>query len=162
MYKLFEYNWQVREDWFEWCEDVSEEELLKERTGGVGSILYTLFHIIDVEYSWIRGLKGREEPEEPHFENYASLQSVRDYSKRCRREVETFVKSWTDEMEGKILTGAGPDGKMVSFRHGEVMRHVIAHEIHHIGQLSIWSRELKKKPVTANLIRRGLFDGQEI
>ena len=53
MLKLFEYNWQVREEWFTWCEDVPEEELLNNRVGGVGSILYTLFHIIDVEYSWI-------------------------------------------------------------------------------------------------------------
>lgn len=158
MYKLFEYNWQVRDDWFEWCEDIPEEELLKERTGGVGSILYTLFHIIDTEYGWIQGLEGREEPEETPFEEYASLQSVRDYSQHCRQEVETFVKYWNSEMEDKMLTGRGPGGETESFRHGEVIRHIIAHEIHHIGQLSIWSRELGRKPVTANLIRRRLFD----
>lgn len=158
MYKLFEYNWQVRDDWFEWCEDVPEEELLKERTGGVGSILYTLFHIIDIEYSWIQGLEGREEPEEPPFEDYASLQSVKGFSRQCHREVVPYVKSWTADMEDKMLTETIPDGEKESFRHGEVMRHIIAHEIHHIGQLSIWSRELGKKPVTANLIRRGLFD----
>ncbi|MDQ0116622.1 putative damage-inducible protein DinB [Paenibacillus harenae] len=38
MLKLFEYNWQVRQDWFAWCQDVSEEELLKKRTGGIGGI----------------------------------------------------------------------------------------------------------------------------
>ena len=73
MQKLFEYNWQVREDWFTWCETVPEEELLKKRVGGVGSILYTLFHIVDVEYSWICGLQGKPEPEEPPFESFASL-----------------------------------------------------------------------------------------
>ena len=40
--------------------------------------------------------------------------------------------------------------------HGEIIRHTIAHEIHHIGQLSIWAREMGKAPVSANLIRRGL------
>lgn len=50
---LFRYNWMVREEWYRWCEDVNEEELLRNRTGGVGSILHTLFHIIDVEWSWI-------------------------------------------------------------------------------------------------------------
>ncbi|HDR5875335.1 TPA: damage-inducible protein DinB, partial [Bacillus anthracis] len=30
------------------------------------------------------------------------------------------------------------------------------HEIHHIGQLSIWARELNLRPVSANLIGRGL------
>ena len=45
---LFRYNWMVREQWYQWCEDVSEEELLKARIGGVGSILKTLFHVADV------------------------------------------------------------------------------------------------------------------
>ncbi len=53
MLKLFEYNWQVRKDWFDWCESLTEKELLERRTGGPGGILYTLFHIVEVEYSWI-------------------------------------------------------------------------------------------------------------
>lgn len=158
MLKLFQYNWQVRDDWFTWCEDIPEEELLKKRVGGVGSILYTLFHIVDVEYSWICGLQGKPEPEEPPFEDYASLQKVKDFSRHCHEEVEPFVRSWTNEMENQSLTEPDSDEETESFNYGEVMRHVIAHEIHHIGQLSIWSRELGKNPVTANLIRRGLFD----
>ncbi|WP_417894724.1 DinB family protein, partial [Bacillus toyonensis] len=43
-----QYNWQVREDWFKWCEQLTVEELLSKRVGGVGSILETLFHIVDV------------------------------------------------------------------------------------------------------------------
>lgn len=35
------------------------------------------------------------------------------------------------------------------------MRHTIALEIHHIGQLSIWARELGRNPVSANLIGLG-------
>jgi len=50
------------------------------------------------------------------------------------------------------------EGEREAHTYGEVMRHLIAHEIHHIGQLSVWAREIGKKPVTANLIGRGLFD----
>ncbi|MDQ6420784.1 DinB family protein [Paenibacillus sp. LHD-117] len=156
MQKLFEYNWQVRQDWFAWCQDVSEEELLKKRTGGIGGILHTLFHIADVEFSWIAGLQGKPEFTEP-FESYASLQKVVDLSARFHEEVRPFVLSWTNEMELKELSEVTPQGDPVTFKHGEIMRHVIAHEIHHIGQLSVWSREVGKTPVTANLIRRGLF-----
>ncbi len=28
VYTLFQYNWQVRDDWFKWCEQLSEEDLL--------------------------------------------------------------------------------------------------------------------------------------
>lgn len=61
MIKFFTYNWQVRDEWFDWCNQLTIEELLKDRRGGVGNILYTLFHIIDVEYSWIRGIQGKED-----------------------------------------------------------------------------------------------------
>lgn len=158
MQKLFQYNWQVGEDWFTWCESVSEEELLKRRTGGPGSILYTLFHIVDGEYSWICGLQRKPEPKEPPFEAYASLSKVREFSKQCHKEVEPFVMSWTNEMESKVLADMDANGKAFSYTYGEIMRHLIAHEIHHIGQLSVWSRELNQKPVTANLIGRRLFD----
>ncbi|TDL32692.1 DUF664 domain-containing protein [Jeotgalibacillus sp. S-D1] len=158
MLKLFEYNWQVREDWFAWCEAVPEEELLKDRVGGVGSILYTLFHIIDVEYSWLRGLQGKPDLGEPPFTAFASLEKIKSLSRRYHDEIEPFVKAWTSDMDSLIFSESNSEGETESFRHGEVMRHVIAHEIHHIGQLSVWAREVEKQPVTANLIRRGLYD----
>jgi uncharacterized damage-inducible protein DinB len=52
------------------------------------------------------------------------------------------------------------DSAVVKESWGEVMRHVIAHEIHHMGQLSVWSRELDKKPVSANFIGKGLIAPQ--
>ena len=49
MLTLFRYNWQVRDEWFRWCQEVPEDELFAMRTGGVGGILHTLFHVVDVE-----------------------------------------------------------------------------------------------------------------
>lgn len=159
MLKLFQYNWQVREDWFKWCETVPEEELIKERIGGIGSILYTLYHITDVEYSWIvLDMQGKPDPGKSTFETYPGLQEVKDLSRQFNREVEPFVTSWTSEMEFLTFSETDPNGESASYKYGEIMRHVIAHEIHHIGQLSVWAREIDRKPVTANLIRRGLFD----
>ena len=37
MIDLFYYNWQVRDDWFQWCENISHEELTFMRNGGMGS-----------------------------------------------------------------------------------------------------------------------------
>ena len=147
MLMLFQYNWQVRDEWFDWCTQVSEEELSRARVGGKGSILHNLFHIVDVEQAWIRGLKGKAEF---HYDynDYSSLNSIRELSIKCRPEVEDYVKNWSNEMEKR---------KLDEFSYSEVIRHVIAHEIHHIGQLSIWSRELSLKPMSANLIGRGLI-----
>ena len=155
MKMFFHYNWMVREEWYRWCEEISEEELLKERTGGQGSILKTLFHIADVEWSWIRLLEGKEDFQEG-FENYKSLEKVRQLDAKFRPEVGHFVANWDDQMEHRILKTPGRDGTIDIDEWGEVMRHTIAHEIHHIGQLSIWSRELGREPVSANLVGRGL------
>ena len=158
MLKLFEYNWQVRKDWFDLCDLVSEKELLKSRTGGPGSILYTLFHVVDVEYSWISGLQGKLESQKPPFEDYASVQKLREYSALCHVKIAPFIYAWNSDMETRILSDENETGESEIFKYGEIMRHVLAHEIHHIGQLSVWSREIGKQPITANLIRRGLFD----
>lgn len=153
---LFRYNWMVREDWYRWCEEnISEEELLLDRTGGVGGILHTLFHIVDVEWSWIRILQGKSDFQE-NFNDYNSLEKVRELDAKFKIEVEQFVYNWEESMDNRILQDTMPDGSIVTDTWGEVMRHVIAHEIHHIGQLSIWAREIGQRPVSANLIGRGL------
>lgn len=157
MLKLFEYNWQVRNDWFEWCGALTVDELLKRRTGGAGSILFTLFHIVECEYSWISALQGNPMPAEPPFEEYASLQQIRLFSSQCHAQIAPFVCNWDGSLEACALLDIGDSGEWESFKYGEIMRHVLVHEIHHIGQLSIWARELGRPPITANLIRRGLF-----
>ncbi|MGV3466616.1 MAG: DinB family protein [Heyndrickxia sp.] len=152
---LFQYNWLVRDEWFEWCKSIPEEELLKPRTGGVGSILKTLFHIVDVEYSWIRHIQGKSEFEEP-FEHYNSLEKVIELSHQFHHEVETYLQTITHEIEETIIPTERGDGSIQDFTVGEILRHSIVHEIHHIGQLSVWARELDRAPISANLIGRGL------
>ncbi len=155
MKTLFQYNWQVRYDWFSWCKTISEEELLKARVGGVGGILQTLFHVVVVEYSWICDLTGHPDIEDK-FERQVSLDQVVSLSRKLHPVVSDFVSNWTDTQERQTVT-VTVTGQAETFRYGEVLRHVIAHEIHHIGQLSVWAREFGREPVTANLIRRGLF-----
>jgi uncharacterized damage-inducible protein DinB len=156
MQVLFRYNWEVREDWYRWCENVPVEELLRIRTGGVGGILHTLFHIIDVEWSWIRVLQGKSDFQE-NFAEYNSLERVRKLQSTFRQEVEEFVNSWNVSMDSRLFYDPQPDGSIATDTWGEVVRHIIAHEIHHIGQLSVWAREMGKEPISANLIGRGLI-----
>ncbi|HLG27793.1 MAG TPA: DinB family protein [Paenisporosarcina sp.] len=155
MKTLFTYNWMIRADWYEWCEDVPLEELLEVRTGGVGGILHTLFHIIDVEWSWIRILQGKPDFQES-FEGYQSLEKVKELDELFKKEVQEFVVAWKSGLENELLQETKEDGSIETLTWGEVMRHVIAHEIHHIGQLSVLSREIGKQPVSANLIGKGL------
>lgn len=52
------YNWQIREDWFIWCETISNEELMKKRISGMSTILHNLFHVIDCEQIWVNQMQG--------------------------------------------------------------------------------------------------------
>jgi uncharacterized damage-inducible protein DinB len=91
--KFFQYNWQVRDEWFEWCKQLTTEDLLKNRIGGVGSILNTLFHIIDVEYSWIRAIQGKDDVV-VQFNDYNTLEKVNSLSDTFRGEVVEFLQEF--------------------------------------------------------------------
>lgn len=156
MQTFFRYNWIVREQWYQWCEDVPHEELIRDRTGGVGSILQTLFHIIDVEWSWIRLLQEKPDFQES-FEDYRTLEEIIKLDHTLRTDVKEFVEAWNERLEKRPLFDPQPDGSIAIDAWGEVMRHIIAHQIHHIGQLSVWAREVGKIPVSANVIGKGLI-----
>ncbi|MNP09720.1 DinB family protein [compost metagenome] len=79
-----------------------------------------------------------------------------------KQEVEAFINTWEVSMESRVLYDPQPDGSIATDTWGEVVRHVIAHEIHHIGQLSIWAREVGKPPISANVIGRGLTNCSKI
>lgn len=149
MIKFFQYNWQVRDEWFEWCIQLSIEELLKKRSGGVGSILYTLFHIIEVEYSWIRGIMG-ERDIIFDFDEYRTLEKVKNLSIELQEEIIEFLKH-NENLSDEIVKVSWDTN---TYTKNDILHHTIAHEIHHIGQLSVWARELNLSPVPANFIRR--------
>lgn len=149
MINFFLYNWQVRDEWFQWCQQLSIEELLKRRTGGAGSILYTLFHIIDVEYSWIRGIQ-RKEDRIFSFEDYKTLEKIEMLSTKLRNELLEFLTSHK-EFNDEVVTVAWDENE---YTKNDILHHVIVHEIHHMGQLSVWAREIALHPVPANYIGR--------
>jgi uncharacterized damage-inducible protein DinB len=64
-------------------------------------------------------------------------------------------------METRPLQITGRSGQTSTFTHGEILRHVIAHEIHHVGQLSVWARELNLTPPSANVIGRKLMEREQ-
>ncbi|MGE8205715.1 DinB family protein [Heyndrickxia sp. NPDC080065] len=153
MIKFFEYNWQVRDEWFDWCNQITTEELLKDHNGGVGSILYTLFHIIDVEYSWLRGIQGKEDVI-VDFDDHNTLEKVKSLSDTYRKEISEFLLNTNlDELKEKVISVPWDEDK---YTCDDILHHIITHEIHHIGQLSVWAREIEIKPVSANFIGRNL------
>lgn len=152
MQQLYRYNWQVRDEWFDLCGRITDEELSRKRIGGIGSILYTLFHIVDVEMSWILWDIERKHESREKFEDYATVGQIKALSDLWRPEIERVLETWERDADLSL----GMDWTDERYTKREILNHVAAHEIHHMGQLSIWARELGMKPVSANLIERGL------
>ena len=79
------------------------------------------------------------------FEEYASLQKVKNLSAQYHEKVKQFVTSWTNEMDSRKLSETDFNEEPISSRdtpirrrviectHGEIIRHVIVHEIHHMA-----------------------------
>lgn len=154
---MFSYNWQVREDWFRWCESISAEELRAERIGGMGSILNNLIHIIDCELLWINYMLDMP-VQYAEKDSISNLEDTIQYSTFTTAITQKFISNWNNDYEEKIVEINSRTGVKYSFSYGKILRHIISHEIHHIGQLSIWAREMGLKPISSDLIIREYYE----
>ncbi|WP_225942110.1 DinB family protein [Sporosarcina limicola] len=153
---MFLYNWQIREEWFKWCETISNEELKKKRIGGMGSIIHNLFHVIDCEQIWVNQMQGTPVIIKD-INKISCLNDVKTFSNLTKPVTRCFIKSYTSEAEDRSLVVKSKNSTTKSFPFEKVISHILSHEIHHIGQLSVWSREIGLKPVSSDLIFRELF-----
>lgn len=154
---MFLFNWQIREDWFKWCETISNDELLKRRVGGMGSIIHNLFHVIDCEQIWVNQMQ-RTPVIIKDINLVSSLEDVKEFASLTKSETLNFIESYFSKREEKSLEIRRKDGTTKSLSFDKIISHIISHEIHHIGQLSVWSREIGIKPVSSDLIFRDLFE----
>lgn len=155
LYDLFNYNWQVRDEWIEWADNLPKDELNKIRTRGMKSILYNLYHVIDCEQIWINQLQGT-----PVIQNnmnaITSLDEIKEYSNSTKEVSKNFVKKYMENNEKKLFIYTLKNGEEKEWPYEKVLYHIITHEIHHIGQLSVWAREIGLKPISSDLIFRNI------
>ena len=153
MKMLFAYNWQVREEWFTWAEALPEIELSRPRIGGQQSISANLYHVVEVEEYWLSVMQGTP-LERAEFAG-ESLPQIRKFSDLVKPQTQIFLEGLIPEQKTQTVSRLR-NGALETYTTAEVLAHMAAHEIHHMGQLSVWSRELGLAPPSANLIRRGL------
>lgn len=155
LYDLFKYNWKVRDEWFDWCDTLPKDELNKTRTGGMKSILNNLYHVIDCEQIWINQLQGTPVIQN-NMEAITSLNEVREFSNSTKEMSEIFLEKYERNNEKKLFSYTLKSGEEKQWPYEKVLYHIITHEIHHIGQLSIWAREIGMKPISSDLIYKDL------
>ena len=121
----------------------------------MGSILHNLYHVIDCEQIWINQMNdSRVIVQDITLVN--NLKDVINFSNETKQLTKDFLKSWTPEKEQTEFNMTNKKGRTFTFTYGKIMLHIISHEIHHIGQLSVWSRELNLKPISSDLLFRDI------
>ena len=127
--------------------------MTKKRTGGMGSILHNLFHVIDCEQLWVNQMQGTTVIKKD-INTISSLSDVKVFSNITKQITQRFLESYTLDTGERILEVKSKNGNSISFTYERIIRHIITHEIHHIGQLSVWSREIGIEPVLSDLLIR--------
>ncbi len=120
------------------------------------SIREMLIHIADCELLWLNSMVEKNILYETR-NSINSLENIRAYSAFVKSHTAYFIKQLLSEYENKIIEVKRRDGTLLNFTQKKILAHMITHEIHHIGQLSVWARELQLKPVSSDLIIRN-FD----
>ena len=120
------------------------------------SIQETLIHIVDCELLWLNSMVEKTILYETR-NSINSLEDIRAYSAFVKSHTAYFIQHLLSEYDNKIIEVKRRDGTLLNFTQKKILAHMITHEIHHIGQLSVWARELQLKPVSSDLIIRN-FD----
>lgn len=139
-----QYSWHVRNSWLRWCKSIPMTELMKRRIGGQGSILETLLHIIDVENSWINAIRGKNDVPLT-IQDHNTLASVEEISAQTIKMTDTFIRVELPHLQiDKEIIVSWDDS---NYSIDSILHHIIFHSVHHMGQLSIWARQMNRAPV---------------
>lgn len=117
------------------------------------SIRETLIHVIDCELLWLNSLID----EKIVFERrqlLTQLSEIKEYSTFVQSYTEQLIEQLPSDYENKLIEVQRRDGSILEFTQKKILAHMITHEIHHIGQLSVWAREIQRKPISSDLIIR--------
>lgn len=76
--------------------------------------------------------------------------------------IRAFIRKLSEQYREDVIHAVSlkgpdlvkPDWMDQTFPKEDILRHILAHEIHHMGQLSVWAREIGIEPVSANVISR--------
>lgn len=122
----------------------------------MGSVLHNLFHVIDCEQIWVNQMQGTPVIIKD-INKISTLKDVKEFSNLTKTVTWNFLQAHISDAREKSLVTRSRNGTTKSLSFDKIICHIISHEIHHIGQLSVWSREIGIKPVSSDLIFRDLF-----
>jgi len=133
---IFSHWKQVRADLLSTIDLFNEDELSYTPGTTSRTVGRTMLHIADAEDGWFRYVVTKELSEWPKqftLENYPNREAI----KKVLTEVHTSTEAYLDIMEESDLTRMIESPWGDKFHLGWIVWHVLEHEIHHRGELSM-------------------------
>jgi uncharacterized damage-inducible protein DinB len=127
---------QVRDELFDTMDKFSEAELLYKPFPSSWTVGEIMLHIVDTEDGWIRYVVTRELkkwPKQYTIENYPTIKEIKSALEAVHLYTLQYLESQQDEDPSRLI--ATPSGEDISLLW--IVWHVIEHEIHHRGELSL-------------------------
>lgn len=133
---LFAHWRQIRAGLIETIDKFDEEELGYVPLPGSLSVAEIMLHIADAEEGWFRYVVSREHTQWPAYftpENYPDRAAIKEALSEVHQKTEAFLDSLTEaDLNKAIETPWG-----ASMALGTIFWHVVEHEVHHRGELSL-------------------------
>lgn len=133
---LLFYSWKnIRKDLLNMLEQFDETELEYAPFPGAWPVGKIFLHIAETEDYWIHYLVRHELSENPHYElsDYPSISAIRMKLRVSEERTSAFIDSLKEpDLEWVIKTSRGES--LVLYN---VLWHVLEHELHHRGELSL-------------------------
>jgi uncharacterized damage-inducible protein DinB len=133
---LFSHWKQVRTGLMETIDRFDEDQLGYVPFAGSWSVGEIMLHVADAEDGWFRHVVSRELEEWPvHYtvENYPDRTAIKRALEEVHRNTEAYLESLSESDLEKVVET--PWGQALPLRW--IVWHVLEHEVHHRGELSL-------------------------
>lgn len=125
----------MRKELLDILDAFDETELEYTPYPGSWSVGKIFLHIAETEDYWIHYLARKELTENPHYElkDFPSLTAVRMKLRISEERTQTFLETLTEaDLDWRFKTSRGESLTLIS-----ILWHVLEHELHHRGELSL-------------------------
>ena len=134
--QLFSHWKGVRNGLLETIEKFNEDELEHKPYEGAWSVGEIILHIANAEDGWFRYVVKRQVdqwPNEHSLKNYPTMEAIKELLDDVHAETQAYLAVLEiDDLKKKLKA---PWGREITI--GFVIWHVLEHEIHHRGELSL-------------------------